>query len=381
MIDFSDQTYETIKARQMARVPDIVDKRETSIIDAGLSPESWYFEAFYMVLDIIQKNGFVLTAVGDALDMKAEERGLTRRPATPAVREGVFNVQIPSGSRFNTIDGENSVTFYSDTALSSTDEYYHYRMVCEESGTVGNEYSGAILPLVNITNLNYAQLTNILASGTNEEDDASLLARYRQGLEETAFGGNIASYQEFLLSYPEVGACQIYPAYPDAGYVQCSIIDANYGIAGSDLLERLQLELCPPEIDEDNPSANGYGVAPIGAIATVSTATEFAINITADVQIESNVVESEILPLLNEAIEAYMLSVRRGWGERVITNQVEYPVWVYASRLVVAMLAVSGVVNVSNVTLNGSAGDLEMTETGALQQLPIVGTVNLNVSV
>jgi hypothetical protein len=38
---------------------------------------------------------------------------------------------------------------------------------------------------------------------------------------------------------------------------------------------------------------------------------------------------------------------------------------------------VPGVVNATGVTLNGSTADLQMTETGQLQQVPVLGTVVL----
>ena len=41
-------------------------------------------------------------------------------------------------------------------------------------------------------------------------------------------------------------------------------------------------------------------------------------------------------------------------------------------------MGVTGVVNVTNVTLNGAAADLRLIESGELQQVPIMGTVTLN---
>ena len=46
--------------------------------------------------------------------------------------------------------------------------------------------------------------------------------------------------------------------------------------------------------------------------------------------------------------------------------------------MIAAILSVSGVTNVSNLTINQSSGDLVLTETAALQQIPVFGGVAIN---
>lgn len=377
-LDFSDRTYANILAEQLERVPNTVDKRELSIIQTALGPESWTIEGIYLHLNQLQASGFALTAKGEALDNKAEERGIYRNPATAAHRRGEFNVEVPVGARFQTIDGAKSVVFSVLRSITSTNEYYHYEMVCETVGNIGNEYTGSMLPITVVAGLTYAQLTEILTAGTDIEDDDSLLQRYLLSLEEQAFAGNITAYENYVLSQPDTGAVQVYPHYPQGGYVLLSVIDSNFDIAGSGLINRLQLDICPPDVDQDNPSANGYGVAPIGAIVTVVTPTELPINVTMTVQTQSGVTISEVQQAIIDAVSAYLLDVRRSFGTRVISNKVEYPITVYLSRIVVNVLGVEGVANVTDVTINGDAADLELTETGALQELPVLGTVTIN---
>ena len=45
-----------------------------------------------------------------------------------------------------------------------------------------------------------------------------------------------------------------------------------------------------------------------------------------------------------------------------------------------AIVGVAGVVNATNVQLNGGTADLLLTETGETQQVPVIGTVTLNES-
>jgi hypothetical protein len=50
-------------------------------------------------------------------------------------------------------------------------------------------------------------------------------------------------------------------------------------------------------------------------------------------------------------------------------------VTIYAARLIYAILTVPQVVNVTGLTINGVSGDIVLTETAALQQVPEVGSV------
>ena len=111
MIDLSSYTKAAIEAEMLKQVDDNLDKREGSLIQTAIGPVAWWLEGNYMTLDKIQKNGSPFYAVGDALDNIVALRGLTRKQATPAVRKGTFDAEIPEGSTFRTINGADSVTF------------------------------------------------------------------------------------------------------------------------------------------------------------------------------------------------------------------------------------------------------------------------------
>ena len=383
MIDFSDKTYANILAGQLARVTNSLDKREGSVIQTSLGPESWTLEDFYITLRQIQENGYGPTSVGDALDLKAAERSLSRRMATYTQREGVFNVPIPIGARFSTINGANSLTFsVTDQPLPGStpfglqyDGYYHYNLICETSGTAGNEYAGTLLPITFVTGLTYAEITTIIIAGSDEEDDDSLKQRYLLALQEQPFGGNMSSYRSFLLAHDKIGAVQIYPVWQGAGTVLCSILDANYDVATPALIDEIQAVVCPPDAGDTTPSANGYGIAPIGAEATVGTATELTIDVETTVLLASGYSIPGVQTSIEAAISLYIQSVRRTWGKPVITNKVEYPLYVYTSRIISAIITVEGVVNAKATTLNGSGDDICCVETGVLQEIPALGAV------
>lgn len=378
MIDFSEQTYANILARQLERVPDSLDKREGSIIQTALGPESWYIEGLYLVLTQMQQNGFALFAVGEYLDYKAAERGLTRNKATAAKRLGIFNTSLQLGDRFSTIAGASSVTFYVSKYIGTDGANYEYELTCETEGTIGNDYTGALLPITFIQNLNFSEITSIIDDGTNDESDDSLRARYLSSLMELPFAGNIAAYRQAILAEDDIGAVQVYPVWEGGGTVKCSILNANFDPASNELVERIQTKICPSEVPDTNPSQNGYGLAPIGAAVTIGTATPLTVNISMNVQLSSGHTVESIRQAVNDAIKDYLLGVRKSWGVAITTTKIEYPVWVYAARIVAAVLAVDGVMNVTNMLLNEQPNDLELTENGMVQQLPMKGDVIIN---
>ena len=100
MTDFSQQTYAALRQAMLSRVPDSYDKRDTAPIPTAISPAAWALAGFYLSLDQVQRAAFIQTAVGESLDYLAVIGGLTRYPASAAVRLGVFNTAVPIGSRF-----------------------------------------------------------------------------------------------------------------------------------------------------------------------------------------------------------------------------------------------------------------------------------------
>ncbi len=125
------------------------------------------------------------------------------------------------------------------------------------------------------------------------------------------------------------------------------------------------------------PSSNGYGMAPIGAAVTITTATPLAIDVAcgiefaADVQNGAETYRSRI----EQEIQAYLDTVTHSWGRPLKGHKVEYAVSVYVSRIVYAILTIEQVVNVTDVTVNGSGEDLHLIEAADLQQVPVLGEV------
>jgi uncharacterized phage protein gp47/JayE len=378
MIDFSSgYSKEEIQRQMLAQVDNDLDKRQGSLIQTAIAPVAWYLEGAFLSIAKLQNNTSPTLAVGDSLDLLVALRGITRKAATPAVRQGTFDAPIPAGSTFKTINGADSVSFASGDLISQDSGIYIYALTCEVAGTIGNSYTGDILPITAIPGLTSASIGEIITVGTDAESDDSLRARYFETFTDTPYGGNIAEYRKAILAINGVGAVQVYPAYNGGGTVLCSILDDQYNPAESALIDAVQAVICPPNDGESNPSPNGYGIAPIGAAVTITTGTTLPLNIEFTVQFTSGIENGLSLYRedIEEAVTAYIKEVREGWGTALRTHSISYPVTIYAARLIYAILTVPQVVNVTGLTINGASGDIVLTETAALQQVPEVGSV------
>lgn len=374
MIDLSQQTYQNILTQMLDQVPATFDKRDTSPIPTAMGPAAYALEGYYISLNQVQLAAYIQTATGQALDYLAIVAGLTRYPASAAVRLGIFDMAVPIGSRYSTINGADSINFQATAATTGeTEGDYYYQLTAETPGSIGNEYTGPILPITAIPGLNSAQITDILVPGDDEESDEDFRARIIEALNDRPFGGNIASYRTYIMAIDGVGAVQVYPTWNGGGTVKCSVLGADFLPASPTLVENVQNAVDPP------PNQGlGLGTAPIGAQVTVVAPEELTVNVSATLQLASGYAIGQVQTPIQQAIENYMLSVRQEWATPVNTTSVEYQANVYVARITAAIVGVPGVVNATNVQLNGGTADLILTETGATQQVPITGTVTLS---
>ena len=378
MIDFTQDTYQNLRQEMLDRVPDTYDKRDTAPIPTAISPAAYALAGFYLSLDQVQRSAFIQTAVGDGLDMLAVIGGLTRYPASAAVRLGIFNTAVPIGARFSTINGTNSINF-AVTAAATVSEpeegFTYYQLTAETPGTIGNEYTGPILPITTIPGLTSAQITDILVPGDDTETDDAFRERLIEALNNRPFGGNIADYRQNVLAIDGVGGVQVYPTWNGGGTVKLSVLGADFLPASPTLVENVQNAIDPP------PNQGlGLGLAPIGAKVTVAAPTELTVNVSATLMLAAGYAIGQVQEPVEQAIEAYLLSVRQEWDTNTSSTAVSYAADVYVARITAAIVGVTGVVNATNVQLNGGTADLILTETGETQQVPVIGTVALNES-
>ncbi|MCK9445030.1 MAG: baseplate J/gp47 family protein [Tissierellaceae bacterium] len=378
--DYLEQyTFEYLIESALSRVPNTIDKREGSIIYDALAPACYELSEYYMRLRRLLQDTFAETANGQYLDLRVAEQGIKRFEATAAIKKGVFETEsgtplaIEIGSRFSTITDRESLNYIVTAPYEVEGQIVpgNYQLTCETIGTAGNAYVGNIMPISYIQGLSSAVITDLIVPARDIETDDDLRARYFLALKDKPFGGNIAQYVETLKNIEGVGEVQIYPVWDGGGTVKCSVIDASFNIITNDFINIIQEQLDP------TPQGTGLGLVPIGHVVTITTPEELTINIAANILLMSGYTKAQVEQPIKEALEAYILELRKAWGTANDFNQ--YILGVYISRINAAILNVAGVSNVTEITINSLPNDLNLVETAERQELPILGVVTLNV--
>lgn len=348
-MNFSEEySFASILDRMLGRIDDKYDKRESSIIYNTLAPAALEFANAYLDLQQIENEGFADTASYYFLKRKAAERGLTPEEATPAILKGKFDKQIESDKRFT---GINTTLNYvvSDFIESKTIDdvtYYFYRCICEDSGEIGNEYLGGIIPLDgDIADLGVAELTEILVHGEDEEDVETFRQRYFDDINNQSFGGNITQYKEIVESLPDVGGCKVYPVWNGGGTVKIVFTNAEHEKPSTTLVSSIQ-----EQIDPTNNQGKGVGLAPIGHVVTVVGADVENITISTTITYQTGYTWNDVTIAYYQVIDEYLAELNADWKnqEKIIVR---------ISQIESRLLDIVGILDVNDTKINDIASN------------------------
>ena len=302
---YSDtMTFEYIMSTVLAAVPNTVDKREGSIIYDALAPAVAEFVKLYIELDVIMDETFVDTASMQYLKLRAKERGVPIKSATFAVVEGTFkpaDLEIETGKRFNC----GAVNYYVSEYVSAG----VYQLVCETAGTDGNIYSGTLIPIDYIDGLQTANITDCLIPGENADTADTLRVRYYESINAKAYGGNIADYKQKVNEIDGVGGVKVYPVWNGGGTVKLTIINSDFGVPSSTLIDKVQ------EIIDPDPQGTGIGVAPIGHTVTVIGVQAYDIAITSNITFQDGWSYASAAAVLKNKVDEYFTELSKSWAD------------------------------------------------------------------
>lgn len=381
-----NNTFEKILNRMLTNdVLVNVDKRVGSIIYDAIAPCAMELADAYAMIDILQEQTYLLTATGDNLDKRVYDYGISRNQATQAQRIGSFkkylvdgngdfvldendekilvDMDIPVGSRFVVPDNEDIIFQY----IGITDGYKILQ--CESAGSGGNEHIGTILPLTPITDMVESKITSTYKYGEDEESDEQLRARTQEHITNQAFGGNIADYIEKVNSIDGVGNTKVFPAWQQNGSVLLSVVDPTFSPITNEFAGYLK-----EQIDPEESSGQGIGIAPIGHIVTITTPVEQTVDVELTLKIEENAVQGEITSEVKTVLQNYIQSIREQFAQNVSLA-------VYRSRIIDKLFDnISELLNVTDVLLNNADADIVYTDEGLIgrQYLPKLGEVTIH---
>lgn len=350
---YENITFEVIMQRMLDRVSDSFDKREGSIIYDALAPAAVELQLMYIEFDIILKETFGDTASREYLIRRAKERGIKPYPATYAILKGIFtpsSLNIPIGSRFSL----NDLNYYVKEKISDG----VYQLECETIGSQGNQYFGDMIPIDYIDKLETARLTEVLIPGEDEEDTESLRTRYFESFDTKPFGGNQKDYIQKTNSIAGVGSAKVTPVWNGGGTVKLTILNSEFNKASATLIEKVQKEIDPTQ------DGKGFGIAPIGHIVTVDTASEIVVNVSSTITFDDGYSFSSLKSQIEKVISDYLLELRKNWVNQ--TNTI-----VRIAQIETRILGIQGVIDITNTKINGSSSNLQLTN----YEIPIMGGV------
>lgn len=341
---YSDEmTFDYIMGRMLESVPDTVDKREGSIIYDALSPAAAELAKCYMELDVVMDETFVDTASLQYLMLRCKERGVAIQGETAAVIEGVFtpsSVELSAGLRFNA----DEVNYVVTEKISAG----HYKLEAETLGTVGNKYTGLLLPIQTVNGLETASIAAVLIPAEDGDTTDTLREKYYASIDGEAFGGNVADYKEKVNAITGVGGVKVYPVWNGGGTVKLTIIASDYTAPSDTLIDKVQTE-----IDPEGNQGEGLGLAPIGHTVTVTGAKYSDIAITANVTFASGWTWENSKSQLTNAVNTYFDELCKEWSENETTI-------VRISQIETHLLTADCVVDIDGTTINGVAKNVEL---------------------
>ena len=334
---FEGMTYEAILEEMLGQISDDVDKREGSIIYDALAPCAYQLAQAYFALDFWIDLVSGDTAVGEFLDRVVADYGLTRKPATYAIRKVSTSGAVDIGTRWGIND-----TSYAITELLSANTY---SATCEQLGEIGNTYAGALENINNVSGIT-ANLTDILTSGQDEESDDNLRSRLYAYLQRPSTSGNAFNYKEWAMIVPGVGDAKVFPLWDGNGTVKVIVVNSNMEIDES-------LESTVYDYIET--------VRPIGALVTVDSPEGKAINLNANIVLDGSITFGEVVNDFTAAVTDYL-------KELVFeTYSVSY------AKIGSILLSIPGISDYNGLQMNSGTGNITIADT----EMPILGTITL----
>mgnify|MGYP001413832173 CR=1 FL=1 len=351
---FEDKTFDTIMDEMLSTVDQSIDTRQGSVIYDAVAPVAAELAQAYIDLDMLLSETFADTASYYYLIKRAAEHGIFVKAGTPAVLKVLVSpttLEITTGTEFNV--GELNYTITENLGSG------YFSMTCEETGTAGNNTTDDVIPMENVDGLETIDIVGIITAGTDDEDVETLRNRYFDSFSSASFGGNQAEYKEKVDAYAEVTACKVYPAWNGGGTVKLAILGTDYRAAAASVISMIQGAIDPTQ------DGSGVGIAPIGHIVTVATVTETSVAVACGITYSLGYAWADIKDTVTAKITEYLLNLRATWEDAVSlvvrTGQIES-----------LLLGITGVADVTSITLNGTAGNLEIPATN----VPIAGEIS-----
>ncbi|TCZ70962.1 baseplate J/gp47 family protein [Paenibacillus albiflavus] len=362
----TEQTENKIMKRMLKVLPPDLDQSEGSFIWDSTAPSALMLADAATWAQEVLRRGFATTTFGAYLDLRCEERGITRRAAVKAVGQveftGVAGTKIPAGTRVATpadvVTNTSSVEFETvDAAVIASTGRVSAQIRAIEAGRSGiippRSIDVMVSPVQGVSGVMNAEST---MGGADIETDESLLERFLLKVRSPGSSGNKANYMQWALDVAGVGGVQVLPLWNGPKTVKVVLIDPEKRAPSADVVNAVQQYIDPV-------TGTGEGMAPIGAEVTVVAAEEVPINIDVKLTLANNATLEEVKALIAKGTEEYLRQL--AFKDRLVRY----------TRIAAILLDIPPIIDFAELTINNlSDKNIEMQ----LGQVAVLGTVNVH---
>lgn len=351
---YLSETDDEIHERMLAMIDDDIDKRQGSVSYDLTRPTSAELAQAYIELDNILLFGFASDDMpGEFLDLRARELGIIRKPSIKASGEltftGPIGTVVERGTRVRT-DEDDQIYF---VTLETTEIGESGSIIvpaeAEDGGFSGNVGAREItVTLGDLSGTVEVINDHSFDGGTDTESDDSFLERYFDRTQKPITSGNVYHYEQWSKEVPGVGDVRVYPLWDGPGTVKVVLLDEEKETPAQSIIDAAITYI------EDQ--------RPIGADVTVVGAQEISINISADLILSSNANLENVKSDIERGLTEYLTSL--AFNDTLIRY----------TQIAAILLDVSRIIDYSNLTVNGSTSNVEITE----EQVAILGEVEID---
>lgn len=326
---YEDFTPEYIKNKIMADTSTVINKAEGSFAHDLASGVAYNIYELYRELNALLGMMFFDSLVGEYLDKRCEEYGLTRTAGKIAQGSVTiasrYSVTIPGGTLFS-CNGNNYV---STEAVTSSDSSCTVKIEAEYAGSKYNADSSQVIRLVlPIAGVTSVTLAGDITGGVDAETDESLRNRLYDHI-KAAGSGCVNDYIKWAKEVSGVGSVQVVPCFDGPGTVKVIISDSEFTGASESLITAV--------------SEHIEKLRPIGSVVTVCAAQTVSISIFARVSITANTTLADLKASFEKRAAEYIKTVAKD-GDSV-----------KLSKICSLIMELIGVTDCADIALNGEA--------------------------
>lgn len=255
------------------------------------------------------------------IDYLGEFLGVVRLPAQAAFSTllltlvpGHGDIVIPSGTRFQTVDGRAVFQLIQDYAVLSADNTVSVTVIAQQVGKLSNDYALDTITVILDPQpyLSEASNTTVSEGGSDEETDDQLRERIRIAPNRFSNAGPIKAYKFWAASASPLIIDVAVPEQPEVpGTVRVYPLVSGLSTTPSEILDAVEAIL------------NADKIRPLSDTVEVLSPTAVNTTIVVGLILYDWAVQADVLPVVQANLEAFRDGRRKLLGQDIIIDQIK----------------------------------------------------------